>query len=92
MPIKIECPNTNRTDHMYDDDIELCTLCHGKDEITAYTQAELDKAVSDEREACAEICDTLAMTVPMVASIDYRRGYVAGANRCGMKIRKRGEK
>ena len=64
-----------------------CSICNGKGSIIdkpIYTEAEMKKAVDDEREGCALECDNVAN------EIDFGEGF-AVAIRCEKAIRARGE-
>ena len=59
MPIEIDCPCTYRPySPRTVSGIDYCGDCNlGK--IIVYSQAEMDKAIQEEREGCAELCDKL---------------------------------
>ncbi len=80
----LECRVTKIKDYTknMDEVSQPICKCGGSGKITVYTEAEIQKAIKDEREACAKICDNIQM--------DYWDD--STGRECGIAIRARGEK
>jgi len=75
--------------------ITYCKVCKdGK--IQVYTEAEMQKAIADEREACAVECDDFKdiaqAQIGLIVPVAFWNGRMKASTDCAEAIRSRGDK